>query len=47
MRARYAAFVTAVGAILVVTGIACVYWPVALVAAGVFLIGFGLTVDTT
>ncbi len=46
MSALYAAGLSVLGAALIVAGIACIYWPAALVAAGGLLVTFGLTVDT-
>ncbi len=47
MSAGYAVTLTVLGAALVTAGIAVIYWPAALVAAGALLVAVGLTVDTT
>jgi hypothetical protein len=40
-----AAILAIVGALLVVVGVACIYWPAAFVVAGLFVLGFGVLWD--
>ncbi len=47
MTAAYAAVIASAGFALAVGGIAIIYWPAALIAGGLLLLGFGLTADTT
>ena len=45
MTAEYAAVTTAVGAALLIAGVAVIYWPAALIAAGALLVTVGLVTE--
>lgn len=46
MTATYLLLVTAIGVGMLIAGLAVIYWPAALVAAGLIAVGFGLVTDS-